>query len=77
MISKPLDKDRIYKMVSATGSVCYFIKQEVASCIADKFEFFSLNKMERAITGEMIKETCVPVKVDRLGNVVEINGEKP
>ena len=77
VIGKPLDKDRIYKMVSATGSVCYFIKQEVASCIADKFEFFSLNKMERAITGEMIKETCVPVKVDRLGNVVEINGEKP
>jgi CRISPR-associated endonuclease Csn1 len=32
--------------------------------------------MERAITGEMIKKICIPIKVDRLGNVVEIGGEK-
>ena len=32
--------------------------------------------MERAITGEMIKEICIPIKVDRLGNVVELNGQK-
>ena len=25
--------------------------------------------MERAITNEMIKEICVPIKIDRLGNV--------
>jgi CRISPR-associated endonuclease Csn1 len=31
-------------------------------------------KSPRAITGEMIKETCIPIKVDRLGNVIEING---
>lgn len=30
------------------------------------------SKNERAITGEMIKETCLPIKVDRLGNIVEI-----
>ena len=41
----------------------------VASAIVDKYEFSSLNKMERAVTGEMIKEICLPLDVDRLGNV--------
>lgn len=31
------------------------------------------SKSPRATTGEMIKETCIPIKVDRLGNVIEIN----
>ena len=26
--------------------------------------------MQRAITGEMIKEICIPIKVDRLGNII-------
>jgi CRISPR-associated endonuclease Csn1 len=34
------------------------------------------SKSPRAITGEMIKETCVPIKVDRLGNIIELNGIK-
>lgn len=34
------------------------------------------SKNERAITGEMIKEICLPLKVDRLGNIVEFNGQK-
>lgn len=42
----------------------------------DKLEFSSLNKMERAVTGEMIKETCVPIKVSRIGEVVMQNGKK-
>lgn len=75
-ISRPLDKSRIYKMVSSSGNQCFFIKYEVANNIVDKFEFSALNKMERAITGEMIKETCVPIKVDRIGNIIEINGKK-
>ena len=33
-------------------------------------------KSPRAITGEMIKEACIPIKVDRLGNIIEINGTK-
>jgi CRISPR-associated endonuclease Csn1 len=33
------------------------------------------SKSPRAITGEMIKETCLPIKVDRLGNIIEINGK--
>ena len=35
------------------------------------------SKNERAITGEMIKEICIPVKVDRLGNIVGIKQNKP
>ena len=34
------------------------------------------SKNERSITGEMIKETCIPIKVDRLGNIIEFNGQK-
>ena len=59
----------IYKMVSSSGNQCFFIKSSVATSIWDKREYSSLNKMERAITEEMIKEICVPIKIDRLGNV--------
>ena len=68
-ISMPLDKGRIYKMVSSSGAQCFFIQQSVSGLIWDKYEFSAMNKMERAVTGEMIKEKCVPIKVDRLGNV--------
>ena len=74
--SMPLDKNRIYKMKSSSGNQCFFLKHEVANSIVRKYEFSSSDKMERAITGEMIKETCIPIKVDRIGNIIEINGEK-
>ena len=64
--------ERLYKMVSSAGSQCFYIKANVANSIIDKVEFSSSNKMERAITGEMIKEVCIPVKVDRLGNITKI-----
>ena len=68
----PLDRMRIYKMVSCTGSQCFFIQHSVANVIVDKCEFYSLNKMERSIMGEMIKEICIPIKVDRLGNLMQL-----
>ena len=67
-----LNIDRLYKMVSSSGNQCFFIKGSVASSIIDKVEFSALNKMERAITGEMIKEVCIPLKADRLGNIIKI-----
>ena len=73
---KMIDRKRIYKMVSSSGNQCFFIGEKVAKSIVDKVEFTSLNKAERAITGEMIKETCIPIKVDRLGNIIELNGKK-
>ena len=68
-ITCPLDKNRIYKMVSCTGKQCFFIPSHVAKVIWDKNEFLSLNKIEKSTTGEMIKEICIPIKVDRLGNL--------
>lgn len=71
-INLPLDVDRLYKMVSANKNQCFFTKENVANSIVNKYEFSSANKMERALTGEMIKEVCIPVKVDRLGNITKI-----
>ena len=64
---------RIYKMVSSSGSQCFFLQQFVANTIVDKMEFSALNKMERSITGEMIKDICIKLNVDRLGNVTSIS----
>lgn len=71
-----MDKKRLYKMVSCTGNQCFFVDEKVAKVIVDKVEFTSMNKAERAISGEMIKETCIPIKVDRIGNIIELNGKK-
>jgi CRISPR-associated endonuclease Csn1 len=59
-------------MVSSSGNQCFFIKASIATPIINKREFSPLNKMERALTGEMIKEVCIPIKVDRLGNIIKI-----
>lgn len=70
--SLTIDYDRIYKMVSATGNRAFYVKVNIANSIVDKFEFSPLNKMERSLTGEMIKEICIPVKVDRIGNIIKL-----
>lgn len=67
----PLDKKRIYKMVSCTGNQCFFVQIYIANVIVDKYEYSALNKMERTIAGEMIKEICIPIKIDRLGNLIQ------
>lgn len=68
---------RIYKMVSSSGTQCFFIRHDIATSIVNKVEFSPLNKMERAIDGVMIKEFCQKLKVDRLGNVFNANvGDK-
>lgn len=49
-------------------------KRSINYSIQDEFGVGSqCSKNPRAITGEMIKETCIPIKVDRLGNIIEIN----
>ena len=68
-IEHPLDKDRIYKMVSSSGNQCFFIKGTVSGIIVDKKEYSPLNKMERSITGEMIKEYCIPLDINRVGDI--------
>lgn len=70
-----INTDRIYKLVSVSGYQCFFIKHMVAKPIVEKYEFSSNNKMERALTGEMIKDVCLPIKIDRLGNIIKVGYE--
>ena len=65
----PLDVNRIYKMVSCTGNEAHFVPSFVSNPLIQTAELGSNNKAQRAWTGEMIKEICIPLKVDRLGNV--------
>lgn len=61
--------ERIYKVVSFSGSQIFFVRQDIATSIVNKAELSTLNKMERAMHGSMIKENCVKLNVDRLGNI--------
>ena len=71
-VSIPLDNTRIYKMISSSGTQCFFAPSYIATPIVQTIELGSNNKAEKSWTGEMIKEICIPIKVDRLGNIVEI-----
>ena len=64
-----IDKARIYKMVSCTKKQAFFIPYFVAKPIFPKVEFNSLGKVENTDDGSSIKSRCVPLKVDRLGNI--------
>lgn len=68
-VSLPLDGRRIYKMVSCSEGRSYFVPYSAASVISDKVEYGPNNKMERSLEGDMVKTTCVKLKVDRLGHV--------
>jgi len=67
-----LDCSRIYKFVSCTGNEAHFIPAYIANPIIDTKELGSNNKSQRAWTNEMIKEVCIPIKVDRLGNIIKV-----
>ncbi|RLD58783.1 MAG: type II CRISPR RNA-guided endonuclease Cas9 [Bacteroidetes bacterium] len=61
---------RIYRMVSSSGTQCFFVRNNIAVPIVNKIEFSPLNKTERDINNEiMIKERCIKLKVNRLGKV--------
>ena len=64
--------DRIYKMVSSSGNQCFFVKHQVSISIKNKVEFSALNKMEKDINGEMIKNCCLKLEINRLGNIKKI-----
>lgn len=70
---EPCERDpyRIYKFVSCTGNEAHFVPYYVASPIIETTELGSNNKAQRAWTGEMIKEMCVPIKVNRLGEIIK------
>lgn len=60
---------KIYKLVSCNKGQAFFVPQTLSKVIVDKVEFDSLNKVERALDGRMIKQHCIKLKVDRLGNI--------
>jgi CRISPR-associated endonuclease Csn1 len=67
-----VDKDKnrnIYKVVSFSGNQIFFVRHDIATSIINKAEFSTLNKMERAIDGTMIKEVCIKLNIDRIGNI--------
>jgi CRISPR-associated endonuclease Csn1 len=59
----------VYKVVSFSGNQIFFVRNDIANPIYNKMEFSSLNKMERAIDGQMIKERCYKLQTTRLGNI--------
>jgi len=65
-----------YKMVSSSGTQCFFVRNDISIPIVNKVEYSALNKMERAIEGAMIKEICIKLSVDRLGNISLVNQKK-
>jgi CRISPR-associated endonuclease Csn1 len=62
-------RQNIYKVVSFSGNQIFFVRNEIATSIINKAEFSTLNKMERAIDGTMIKEVCAKLIVNRLGKI--------
>lgn len=64
-----ISPDRVYKMVSCTGKECYFVRQDIANSIVNKVEFSPLNKMGRSLSGEMVKEICIKININRLGGL--------
>ncbi|MBQ9638332.1 MAG: type II CRISPR RNA-guided endonuclease Cas9 [Bacteroidales bacterium] len=69
-----VDNSRVYKVVSCSKKNLSCLLSNVAKPIVDKVEFESLNKMETTVDKEKsIKKFCVPVHVDRLGNIVSID----
>ena len=70
--SETLDRKRIYKNVSFSGSQCFFVPYYIASPIINTIELGANNKAEKNWEKEMIKAGCVKIKTDRLGHIIEI-----
>ena len=68
-VNMPIDNSRIYKMVSTTKSECHFIPYFIASPIVQTKELGSNNKSERSWDNVMIKSVCIPITIDRLGQL--------
>lgn len=67
--ARRLLSSKIYKLVSCNKGQAFFVPHTISKVIVDKVEFDSTNKMERALDGRMIKQYCVKLVTDRLGNI--------
>lgn len=64
-------RSRIYKVVSLDGENPNFLPCSIASMVVDGEEFTRHNKSSRSLEGLLIKKTCIPIYVDRLGNIIQ------
>ncbi|MBR4913400.1 MAG: type II CRISPR RNA-guided endonuclease Cas9 [Bacteroidales bacterium] len=86
-----IDKSRVFVVNDFSDSTIYFRPYYIAKAIIAKEVDLRKKylKKENAIKvigsfdektanfeAKLIKETCVPIKVDRLGNIIEMNGKK-
>lgn len=63
---------RLYKIVSFTGNRLYAVPYFVSQSIVDKVEYSQLNKMEVTLDKRSLKEFCLKMEFDRLGNILKI-----
>ncbi|WP_207513170.1 type II CRISPR RNA-guided endonuclease Cas9 [Longitalea luteola] len=63
---------RIYRVASFTGPQCFFVPHNYSKTVIEKVELGSLNKQEKSLDEIMIKKCCIKLKVDKLGNVLEL-----
>ncbi len=72
--------NRIYQVKKVTGNWCYFLKNDIASLILSYSasdgigEFESQNISEYSVDDPpiRIKDVCIKIRVDRLGNVIPL-----
>lgn len=60
--------NRVYKVVSFSKNQIFFIPHFVSEPIIQRIELGSNNKAEKAWDGTMIKNVCIKLNIDRLGN---------
>ena len=58
----------VYTVVKFSGKEIYFLKHDIANSLINKIEFGSQNCYQN-IEGISIKDHCIKLKVDRLGNI--------
>lgn len=66
-----LNVNQIFKIVSFTNKRLYALPYYVSRSIVDKIEYTQLNKIEFTLE----KEVCVPIKVNRLGQITYLGIE--
>ena len=70
-INFPLNRERIYKVVSFSENRLFTIPNHIAKVVVDGEEYNKKNIIELTDENQSIKEICIPIQVDRLGNIIK------
>jgi CRISPR subtype II RNA-guided endonuclease Cas9/Csn1 len=73
--NKTARSENIYYVTKYSGNEIYFIKHSIANTIVKGKEFGSQDAYQ-TIDGLSIKQYCIKLYIDRLGNITGINGKK-